>query len=85
MPNPFELDGRGPSERALTISCVMFLVVTVIAGAVMFAKSTGSLDERVQITAHLPSVGDGLPPKYPTLLRPVGVDAGEPEPAGEQS
>ena len=31
------------------------------------------------------STGDGLPPKYPTLLRPVGVDAGEPEPAGEQS
>ena len=31
------------------------------------------------------STGDSLPPKYPTLLRPVGVDAGEPEPAGEQS
>ncbi|MGC5027873.1 SGNH/GDSL hydrolase family protein [Tsukamurella sp. DT100] len=29
------------------------------------------------------STGDGLPPKYPTLLRPVGVDAGEPEAAGE--
>ncbi|BBZ66321.1 hypothetical protein MINS_17500 [Mycolicibacterium insubricum] len=75
MPNPFELDGRGPSERALTISCVMFLVVTVIAGAVMFAKSTGSLDERVQITAHLPSVGDGLPPKSDVKYHGVLVGA----------
>ncbi|MGV0813351.1 MCE family protein [Mycolicibacterium boenickei] len=75
MPNPFELDGRGPSERALLVTCVVFLMVCAITGYLMFAKSTGSLDHRVQIIARLPSVGDGLPPKSDVKYRGVLVGA----------
>ncbi|MGV0769698.1 MlaD family protein [Mycobacterium syngnathidarum] len=75
MPNPFELDGRGPSERALVVTCAVFLVVCAATGYLMFAKSTGSLDRRVQIIARLPSVGDGLPPKSDVKYRGVLVGA----------
>lgn len=75
MPNPFELDGRGPSERALIVTCVAFLVVCAITGYLMFAKSTGALDRRVQIIARLPSVGDGLPPKSDVKYRGILVGA----------
>lgn len=75
MPNPFELDGRGPSERALVVTCIVFLVVCAVTGYLMFAKSTGSLDRRVQIIARLPSVGDGLPPKSDVKYRGVLVGA----------
>jgi len=75
MPNRFEMDGRGPSERALVITCLVFLAVCVLVGSLMFAKSTGSLDRRIQIIATLPSVGDGLPPKSDVKYRGVLVGA----------
>lgn len=75
MPNQFELDGRGPSERALLFTCLAFLLVCAVVGTLMFAKSTGSLDRRVSIVANLPSVGDGLPPKSDVKYRGVLVGA----------
>lgn len=75
MPNQFEMDGRGPSERALLVTCLVFLVVCAIAGTLMFAKSTGSLDRHVEIIARLPGVGDGLPPKSDVKYRGVLVGA----------
>ncbi len=75
MPNRFEMDGRGPSERALTLTCLAFLLVCALVGSLMFAKSTGALDRRVPIIATLPSVGDGLPPKSDVKYRGVLVGA----------
>lgn len=71
--NPFELDGRGPSERTLLVSFVAFLVVIGLGGALMYAKSVGALDPRVQIVASMFTVGDGLPTKSDVKFRGVLV------------
>lgn len=73
MPNHFELDGRGPSNRTLVVTCLAFLLVCALAAMLLFAKSNGSLDPRVQVTADLPSVGDGLPAKSDVKFRGVLV------------
>ncbi|MGE2735392.1 MlaD family protein [Mycolicibacterium vaccae] len=73
MGNRFELDGRGPSDRALVATCVAFVLTCTVVVALMYAKSTGSLDPRVQVVASLPSVGDGLPPKSDVKYRGVLV------------
>lgn len=73
MPNQFELDGRGPSQRSLLVTCVAFLAVCAVLVSAMYAKSTGALDPRVQVVANLPSVGDGLPAKSDVKFRGVLV------------
>lgn len=63
MPNSFELDGRGPSDRQLLGCGVAVVVVSALLTVVMLAKSTGRLNNYVQVVADLVNVGDGLPKK----------------------
>lgn len=63
MPNSFELDGRGPSDRQLLGCGAAVLVVAALLTAVMLGKSTGRLNDYVRVVADLVNVGDGLPKK----------------------
>lgn len=73
MARQFEFDGRGPSRATLAVAGVAFLVVCVLVGWGLLAKSQGRLDRRVQVTALLSSVGDGLPRKSDVKFRGVLV------------
>lgn len=73
MPNRFDFDGRGPSTPALVASGIAFALVCVLTGWLLVEKSQGKLDPRVQVTAVLRSVGDGLPPKSDVKFRGVLV------------
>ncbi|MCM6772567.1 MCE family protein [Nocardia sp. CDC159] len=73
MGNDFELDGRGPSTPLLVTTAIMFTVVCVVVAGLLVAKSNGSLDERVSVTAELGNVGDGLPRKSDVKYRGVLV------------
>lgn len=63
MPNSFELDGRGPSDRQLLGCGVAVVVVAALLTAALLAKSTGRLNDYVRVVADLVNVGDGLPRK----------------------
>ena len=63
MPNSFELDGRGPSDRQLLACGVVTVVVAALVTAALLAKSTGRLNDYVRVVADLVNVGDGLPQK----------------------
>ncbi|WP_330181040.1 MCE family protein [Nocardia sp. NBC_01503] len=73
MGNTFELDGRGPSTAALLLTGTAFTLVCALCAWLLIAKSNGSLDERVRVTAELSSVGDGLPKKSDVKFRGVLV------------
>ena len=61
MPNTFDLDGRGPSERQLLGCGVALLLVAGLTAGVLLVKSTGRLNDYVRVVADLLNVGDGLP------------------------
>jgi ABC-type transporter Mla subunit MlaD len=63
MPNSFEADGRGASDRQLLLTGVAVLVVATVVTAGLLMKSTGRLDNYVRVVADLVNVGDGLPQK----------------------
>lgn len=63
MPNSFEMDGRGPSDRQLLAMAAVSLVAIVALTAAMLLKSAGRLDDYVRVVADLTNVGDGLPRK----------------------
>ncbi|BAX93133.1 MlaD family protein [Mycobacterium shigaense] len=63
MPNSFELDGRGPSDRQLLATGMAVLVVASLLTVAMLLKSTGRLNDYVRVVADLVNVGDGLPQK----------------------
>ncbi|MDR3654546.1 MAG: MCE family protein [Mycobacterium sp.] len=63
MPNSFELDGRGPSDRQLLGCGAAVLVVASLITVTLLYKSTGRLNDYVQVVADLVNVGDGLPEK----------------------
>lgn len=63
MPNSFEADGRGPSDRQLLGCGVAVLVVATVLTTGLLLKSTGRLDNYVRVVADLVNVGDGLPQK----------------------
>ncbi len=63
MPNSFELDGRGPSDRQLLGCGVAVLVVATLLTTGLLVKSTGRLNDYVRVVADLVNVGDGLPQK----------------------
>lgn len=63
MPNSFELDGRGPSDRQLFAIGIAVVVVGALLTTGMLVKSTGKLDDYVRVIADLVNVGDGLPQK----------------------
>ncbi|SKY40749.1 Putative Mce family protein [Mycobacteroides abscessus subsp. bolletii] len=63
MPNPFEVDGRGPSgNQLLTFAVVTLAAIVALTGA-MLLKSAGRLNDYVRVVADLTNVGDGLPQK----------------------
>ncbi|RIS95155.1 MCE family protein, partial [Mycobacteroides abscessus] len=63
MPNPFEVDGRGPSgNQLLTLAVVTLVAIVALTGA-MLLKSAGRLNDYVRVVADLTNVGDGLPQK----------------------
>ncbi|MGZ6779119.1 MAG: MlaD family protein, partial [Mycobacterium sp.] len=63
MPNSFELDGRGPSDRQLFGIGIAVVVVSALLTTAMVVKSTGRLNDYVRVVADLVNVGDGLPQK----------------------
>ncbi len=63
MPNSFELDGRGPSDRQLLGYGLVVLLVASLITATLLYKSTGRLNDYVKVVADLANVGDGLPEK----------------------
>ncbi len=63
MPNSFELDGRGPSDRQLFGIGIAVVLVSALVTMAMLVKSTGRLDDYVRVVADLVNVGDGLPQK----------------------
>lgn len=63
MPNSFELDGRGPSDRQLLSCGIAVLAVAGLLTATLLFKSTGRLNNYVRVVADLVNVGDGLPAK----------------------
>ena len=63
MPNSFELDGRGPSDRQLLAIGTAVVVVAALLTVAMVVKSTGRLNDYVRVVADLVNVGDGLPQK----------------------
>ncbi|BBY01305.1 mammalian cell entry protein [Mycobacterium seoulense] len=63
MPNSFELDGRGPSDRQLLGIGIAVVLVSALLTTAMLVKSTGRLNDYVRVVADLVNVGDGLPQK----------------------
>lgn len=61
MPNAFDTDGRGPSTRNLIVVGLSCVLSFGLFATTMVVKSKGTLDDSVDVTAQLTSVGDGLP------------------------
>lgn len=61
MPNSFDTDGRGPTNRQLLAGGVAVIVVAALVTAGLLVKATGRLDPFVRVVANLVNVGDGLP------------------------
>lgn len=55
-----ETDGRNPSLVQFFIRGVAFLVVLAVIFGVLFLRYDGAFDKRVEVTATLDDVGDGL-------------------------
>ncbi|MGB3483244.1 MAG: MCE family protein [Mycobacterium sp.] len=73
MPNQFDINGRGPSNRALSIAGLCFVLVAAVTVATAIAKSKGDLDNNVRVTVALVNVGDGLPEKSDVKFQGVLV------------
>ena len=73
MPNSFDYDGRGPSNRQLFVVGICFFLIAAVIVALMVAKSKGRLDRLVRVIAELVNVGDGLPAKSDVKFRGVLV------------
>lgn len=63
MPNSFDTDGRGPSNRQLFACGLAVLLTAALVTVLLLAKSTGRLNAYVRVVADLVNVGDGLPQK----------------------
>lgn len=75
MANPFELDGRGPTERQLLGSGIALMVITALVTGLLLLKSTGRLESSVRVVAALVNVGDGLPQRSDVKYHGVLVGA----------
>jgi virulence factor Mce-like protein len=73
MPNTFDLDGRGPSNRRLIFAGLCFLLIGASVVALLITKSKGRLERIVRVSAELVDVGDGLPAKSDVKFRGVLV------------
>lgn len=73
VPNSFETDGRGPSERHLLMAGIAMFVVATVTTGLLLVKSTGRLDDYIRVVAELVNVGDGLPAKSDVKFQGVLV------------
>lgn len=69
MPNSFDPNSRGASDSQLSAYGALVMAAITLAAALLMAKSTGQLDNRVRITAELTNVGDGLPARSDVKYR----------------
>ncbi|MEU1960988.1 MCE family protein [Nocardia sp. NPDC019304] len=65
----FEKDGRGPSALALFVRGLVLVVLTVAVVSALLLKSTGRFDDKVEVTALLEQLGDGLPARSDVKFR----------------
>ncbi|MEU1549547.1 MCE family protein [Nocardia sp. NPDC005745] len=65
----FEKDGRGPSVISLLVRGLILVLVTVAVVTVLLMKSTGRFDDKVEVTALLEQLGDGLPARSDVKFR----------------
>ncbi|MFF7939757.1 MlaD family protein [Nocardia gamkensis] len=65
----FEKDGRGPSVISLLVRGLILVVATVAVVTVLLMKSTGRFDDKVEVTALLEQLGDGLPARSDVKFR----------------
>ncbi|OHU21263.1 mammalian cell entry protein [Mycobacteroides franklinii] len=75
MRNPFEFEGRGPNPAQLLRRGAVVILAMTVAVALLLMKSTGRLDDYVNVVAELNNVGDGLPKKSDVKYRGVLVGA----------
>ncbi|MGY0499512.1 MlaD family protein [Nocardia sp. FBN12] len=82
----FEKDGRGPAGWALLLRGVVVIVVVTLGVTALLMRSTGRFDEKVEVTAVLEQLGDGLPARSDVKFRGmlVGIVDGV-SPAGAGS
>ncbi|MEZ0367249.1 MlaD family protein [Mycobacterium sp. pUA109] len=73
MPNSFDTDPRGPSNRLLIFAGICFIVIMTITNVAAVAKSKGTLDNLVRVDAQLVNIGDGLPARSDVKFRGVLV------------
>ncbi|MFF2395397.1 MlaD family protein [Nocardia sp. NPDC058114] len=69
----FDKDGRGPSKLSLFLRGLVAFALIVGGLTVVYMKSTGSFEEKAEVTALLEQVGDGLPPNSDVKFRGVLV------------
>ncbi|GGN97314.1 MlaD family protein [Nocardia rhizosphaerihabitans] len=74
----FEKDGRGPAGWILLLRGVVVIVVVTLGITLLLMKSIGRFDEKVEVTAVLEQLGDGLPARSDVKFRGmlVGIVAG---------
>lgn len=75
MPNSFDTDGRGPTNRQLLVAGTAVMVVAALVTAGLLVKATGRLDPFVRVVADLVNVGDGLPQRSDVKYHGVLVGA----------
>ncbi|MFE5478399.1 MlaD family protein [Nocardia sp. NPDC056541] len=69
----FDKDGRGPSKLSLFLRGLVAFALIVGGLTVVYMKSTGSFEEKAEVSALLEQVGDGLPPNSDVKFRGVLV------------
>ncbi|AHH17763.1 MCE family protein MceA [Nocardia nova SH22a] len=74
----FDTDGRGPAAWALVLRGVATVCAAALVVGVLLLKSTGAFDSKVQVTAVLTQLGDGLPARSDVKFRGalIGTVAG---------
>ena len=73
MPNSFDFDPRGPSNRLLFVVGACFIVVAALTAAAAVAKSKGTFEDLVRVDVALVNIGDGLPANSDVKFRDVLV------------
>lgn len=73
MPNRFESNDHGPSNRRLFFTGLALLAIVAVSATLMIAQSQGALQHSVHVSAEITNVGDGLPVKSDVKFRGVLV------------
>jgi len=73
VPNSFESNDHGPSNRRLFFTGLALLAIVAVSVALLIAQSQGALQHSVRVSAEITNVGDGLPVKSDVKFRGVLV------------